>query len=128
LGSSTIQQRFTPNWRPILRNRLENARTESIQLDLSELGWGRFDSGLEIAEEQFVRAVNTINHILRRLCIKHVPVVVLGEPLEFREVFHQVVLAQGLAGQLVITSVKGDGVVPDLTSYVHTPIETLVLL
>lgn len=102
-------------------------REATILLHLLKAGWGSADFSLEVAKEQGIGSINAVNNVLNGLTAYHVPVDILIEFLDLRDVLHQDKLVQALASQSIISAVQGNAVVVDQPCNVDLLVQKLIL-
>lgn len=101
---------------------------EALELGYLPESWRRGpDAVFEVAKEKLVTLLDSLYHILQCLRRNQLKPGILRTLLKPGEVFHQGVLVQVLAGQLVVSLMQSYAVIKSLASKVDGPVKMLVL-
>lgn len=102
-------------------------REGAIPLDLLKAGWGCTNLVLEIAKEELISLVDTLNNILNGLTANQIPVGILLKLFQLGDMLHQDKLVQALARQLVVAAMQRNAVVVDQPCNVNLLVQQSIL-
>jgi len=102
-------------------------REAGILLDLLESWWACANLALEIAKEQLISFVDTLNNILNGLRTNKIPVSKTIKLFQLGDVLHQLKPIDSLAKQTVVPTMKSDTMVVDQPSNVNLLMQVFIL-
>jgi|688.fasta_scaffold230283_1 hypothetical protein len=102
-------------------------RETAIFLHLLKAGWSGLNLVLEIAKEQAIGFVDTINDVLNGLTTNQTPMLIAIKLFQFRDVLHQDELVQALSGQGVVFAMQRYAVVVNQPSNVYLLVQKPIL-
>lgn len=102
-------------------------REATILLDFLK-AWGRgLNLVLEIAKEELIPLVDTLNNVLNRLTTHQIPVRIAGKLFQLGDVLHQDELVQALASQLIVAAVQRNAMIVDQSCNVDLLVQQPIL-